>query len=143
MALLAGTVSFRVRRGKYFVTGVAKYLIVGGSRERERLPKIAVSPCAGLGEGGGGCKYCGVRHVPVRGSRSPGLCPGLQSISACGSQVRCRYSEGFLVPAERETGRAVVRPFMLLSDVRVRANEILERSTSRHRTYDPDTKNKH
>ena len=52
MALLAGTVSFRVRRGKYFVTGAAKYLIVGGSRERERLPKIAVSPCAGLGEGG-------------------------------------------------------------------------------------------
>ena len=53
MALLAGTVSFRVRRGKYFVTGAAKYLIVGGSRERERLPKIAVSPCAGLGEGEG------------------------------------------------------------------------------------------
>ena len=69
MALLVGAVSFRVRRGKYFVTGVAKYLIVGESRERERLPKIAVSPCAGLEEGGKrGCKYCGVRHVPVRGN---------------------------------------------------------------------------
>ena len=73
-----------------------------------------------------------------------GCAPGSKKISVCGSQVRCRYPESFLVPAERETGRAVARPFILNKSIRaVRANVILERSTSRHRTYDPDTKNKH
>jgi hypothetical protein len=116
VALLAGTVSFRVRRGKYFVTGAAKYLIVGGSRERERLPKNCCESVRGFRGGGGEVvnivEYGMFRFMVVA---VQGCAPGSKNISVCGSQVRCRYPESFLVPAERETGRAVVRPFMQIS----------------------------
>ena len=58
----SSVLSHSVSDGKYFATGVAKYLLVGWvTGVRERLPKIAVSPCAGwrwcLVGGEGSCKY--------------------------------------------------------------------------------------